>query len=83
MFRCFVGHRTNLLIYGPGGYKTTDFLAIGTPLQIVLWITSIALLSTTTTTNWWISWIVSFFALVLVVAMQTFDPSSFLSRSNK
>jgi hypothetical protein len=52
-------------------------------MQIVLWITSVALLSTTTTTNWWISWIVSFFALVLVVAMRTFDPSYYvLSRSN-
>eukprot|EP00815_Leptocylindrus_aporus_P010771 CAMPEP_0116064282 /NCGR_PEP_ID=MMETSP0322-20121206/8999_1 /TAXON_ID=163516 /ORGANISM="Leptocylindrus danicus var. apora, Strain B651" /LENGTH=1125 /DNA_ID=CAMNT_0003550225 /DNA_START=115 /DNA_END=3489 /DNA_ORIENTATION=- len=31
------GYTTNLLIYGPGSYTYSDFLRMGTPMQIVLW----------------------------------------------
>ena len=30
-----VGYQTNLFVYGPGGYRFTDYLRIGTPLQLV------------------------------------------------
>ncbi|MFC7081756.1 SLC13 family permease [Halorussus caseinilyticus] len=30
-----VGYQTNLFVYGPGGYKFTDYVRVGTPLQIV------------------------------------------------
>jgi di/tricarboxylate transporter len=30
-----VGYQTNLFVYGPGGYKFTDYLRAGTPLQLV------------------------------------------------
>lgn len=39
------GYQTNLLIYGPGGYKYMDFVYIGLPLQIFLWILSTLFLS--------------------------------------
>jgi di/tricarboxylate transporter len=39
------GHPNNLLVFGPGGYSTLDFVKIGLPLQIVLWITSVLYLS--------------------------------------
>ncbi|WP_336329632.1 MULTISPECIES: SLC13 family permease [unclassified Haloarcula] len=30
-----VGYQTNLLVYGPGGYRFTDYLRVGAPLQAV------------------------------------------------
>ena len=31
-----VGYQTNLFVYGPGGYRFTDYLVVGGPLQVVL-----------------------------------------------
>ncbi|MFD1599853.1 SLC13 family permease [Halobellus rarus] len=31
-----VGYQTNLMVYGPGGYKFTDFARVGAPLQVIL-----------------------------------------------
>ncbi|MFD1646691.1 SLC13 family permease [Haloarchaeobius litoreus] len=30
-----VGYQTNLFVYGPGGYKFTDYTVVGTPLQLI------------------------------------------------
>ncbi|PIE51361.1 SLC13 family permease [Candidatus Fermentibacteria bacterium] len=36
-----VGYQTNLMIFGPGGYKTTDFLKTGLPVKIICALTAI------------------------------------------
>ena len=59
------GYTTNLLIYGPGGYKYNDFLLFGTPMQIVLWVLSTAFL---VIEQWYISWVATFFLLVCAAA---------------
>ncbi len=40
-----IGYQTNLMVYGPGGYKYTDFLRLGLPLQAMVGICTITLLT--------------------------------------
>jgi di/tricarboxylate transporter len=39
-----IGYQTNMMVYGPGGYRYTDFVKIGLPLQIVVGILAVLLL---------------------------------------
>jgi len=39
-----IGYQTNTLVYGPGGYRFSDFLRIGVPLNIVMMLAMSALI---------------------------------------
>ncbi|NCO21853.1 MAG: SLC13 family permease, partial [Rhodobacterales bacterium] len=35
-----IGYQTNMLVYGPGGYKFTDYMRVGIPMNILLGLTA-------------------------------------------
>jgi len=39
-----LGYQTNLMVYGPGGYKFSDFLKIGIPLNLTYMVISVILI---------------------------------------
>jgi di/tricarboxylate transporter len=39
-----VSYQTNLMVYGPGGYRFTDFIRVGLPLNLLLLICTTALI---------------------------------------
>ena len=42
-----IGYAANLIVYGPGGYKYSDFIRLGLPLQVLLGVLSVTIL-------WWL-----------------------------
>ncbi|MCL9813228.1 SLC13 family permease [Natranaeroarchaeum aerophilus] len=36
-----VGYQTNLMVYGPGGYRFTDYMRVGGPLQLLLTVVTV------------------------------------------
>lgn len=39
-----IGYQTNLMVYGPGGYRFTDYIRFGLPLNIILGITALSII---------------------------------------
>lgn len=38
-----IGYQTNLMVYGPGGYKFMDYVRVGLPLDVLIGIVTIAI----------------------------------------
>ena len=39
-----IGYQTNLMVYGPGGYKFSDYIRVGLPLSLLLFLTAVIIL---------------------------------------
>ena len=39
-----LGYQTNLMVYGPGGYRMSDFTRVGLPLNVLMFITATLLI---------------------------------------
>jgi di/tricarboxylate transporter len=39
-----MGYQTHMMVYGPGGYRFTDFLKVGIPLNLICWVVSCLLI---------------------------------------
>jgi di/tricarboxylate transporter len=39
-----IGYQTNMLVYGPGGYKFTDFMRVGIPLNLSIGVLASAVI---------------------------------------
>jgi di/tricarboxylate transporter len=38
-----IGYQTNMMVYGPGGYRFTDYLRIGIPMNLLVGVVAVAL----------------------------------------
>ena len=39
-----IGYQTNLMVYGPGEYRFSDFLKMGLPLTLLVGVTTVMLI---------------------------------------
>ncbi|MGH8397242.1 MAG: SLC13 family permease [Gammaproteobacteria bacterium] len=39
-----IGYQTNLMVYGPGGYRFGDYLRFGVPLNLIMWAIAILII---------------------------------------
>ncbi|GAB4181043.1 MAG: hypothetical protein Kow00100_22850 [Geothermobacteraceae bacterium] len=39
-----ISHQSNALVMGPGGYRFADYIRVGLPLNLVIWIIATALI---------------------------------------
>ena len=39
-----IGYQTHMMVYGPGGYRYGDFVRVGVPLNLLLWVAATILI---------------------------------------
>ena len=64
------GYQTNLMVYGPGEYSNMDYLRFGAPMQVLLWLSSTALVSTNKADTWYVSWIICLIGFVVIASIR-------------
>lgn len=76
------GYQTNLMVYGPGEYRNIDFFKFGAPMQILLWLSTTAMVATLSVDDpkWSISWIVCAIGLIVVAGFRL--TGGFMRRKN-
>jgi hypothetical protein len=75
------GYQTNLMVCAPGGYRNVDFLKFGGPLQFILFLSGVALVSTGS--PWYVSWIITLLLFVVVAAARLSNGAIFNSISKR
>jgi hypothetical protein len=73
------GYQTNLMVYGPGGYSNMDFVKFGGPMQVILWLSTTAMLSASDEV-WLVFWFISVLGLVVVVVLRLIGGEIMLRR---
>lgn len=43
-----IGYQTNLIVYGPGGYRFSDFIKVGLPMNLLVWLVAVCMIPL-----WW------------------------------
>jgi di/tricarboxylate transporter len=39
-----IGYQTNLMVYGPGGYRFSDYFRVGIPLNLLMWLITVSII---------------------------------------
>ncbi len=39
-----IGYQTHMMVYGPGGYRFNDFMRVGIPLNLLMWVIAVTLI---------------------------------------
>lgn len=39
-----IGYQTHMMVFGPGGYRFTDFVRVGLPLNLLMWVVAVIMI---------------------------------------